>query len=68
MPRTGGPMTDDEIERAKEELAALRREVRQVLADELETDPGECRAGRVEAVRAVVYDDGGGVDSAGGTR
>jgi hypothetical protein len=52
-------MTDDEIERAKDELEDLRGEVRQVLADELGADTGGYRADRVEAARAVVYDDDG---------
>ena len=51
-------MTDDEIERAKDELADLRGEIRQVLADELRADTEDYRADRVEAARAVVYDDG----------
>jgi hypothetical protein len=52
-------MTDDEIERARDELEDLRGEVRQVLADELGADTGGYRADRVEAARAVVYDDDG---------
>jgi hypothetical protein len=39
------PVSDDEIERAKDEIEALRVEVRQVLADELGGDPGDYRAG-----------------------
>jgi hypothetical protein len=40
------PVSDDEIERAKDEIEALRVEVRQVLADELGGDPDDYRAER----------------------
>jgi hypothetical protein len=49
MARNQGPVTDDEIERAKEEIEDLRGEVRQVLADELGGDPDDYRADRVAA-------------------
>jgi hypothetical protein len=39
------PASDDEIERAKDEIEALRVEVRQLLADELGGAPDDYRAG-----------------------
>jgi len=46
MAQHHGPMTDAEIETAKDELQALRGDVREALADELGGDADDYRADR----------------------
>jgi len=46
MAQYHGPMTDAEIEVAREELHALRSDVREALADELSGDADDYRADR----------------------